>query len=130
MRRFFCAYFDHRYFDRGMAMYESLMQHCSGATLFVLCLSDECYTALTRLALPNLVAIPLAEFEQDNAALAAAKASRSQVEYYFTCTPSWIDWLLRRQSEIDVLTYLDSDLYFYSDPEPIFTAFENYSTLI
>lgn len=130
MRRYFCAYFDHRYFDRGMAMYQSLMLHCPEAMLHVLCLSDECHAALSRLALPNLVPIRLDAFEADNEALKAAKANRSLIEYYFTCTASLLDWLLRTRPEIDVLTYLDGDLYFYSDPSPIFAAFEGHSSLI
>jgi len=130
MRRDFCAYFDHRYFDRGVAMYQSLVAHCPGARLFVLCLSDLCFDALSRLALPNLVPVRLAEFEAGNEALAAAKANRSLIEYYFTCTASLMDWLLKTRPEIEVITYLDGDLYFFSDPEPIFSAFEGYSSLI
>jgi hypothetical protein len=130
MPRYFCAYFDHRYFDRGMAMYESLVRHCPQALLYVLCLSEECHAALTRLALPGLVPVRLADFEADNEVLAAAKANRSLIEYYFTCTPSLLDWLFKTHTEIDVLTYLDGDLYFYSDPMPIFDAFKGYSSLI
>jgi hypothetical protein len=130
MPRYFCAYFDHRYFDRGMAMYGSLMQHCPQAVLYVLCLSEECHAALTRLAMPSLVPMRLADFEAGNEALAAAKANRSLIEYYFTLTPSLLDWLFQNRPEIDVLTYLDGDLYFYSDPHPIFTAFEGHSSLI
>lgn len=130
MRRDFCTYFDHRYFDRGMAMYESLQRHCPQARLFVLCLSDTCYEVLVRLALPGLVPIKRADFEAGNARLAAAKANRSLIEYYFTCTPSLIDWLFATRPEIDILSYLDGDLYFFSDPEPIFSAFAGYSSLI
>ena len=129
-RRDFCTYFDHRYFDRGMAMHESLLSHCPGARLWVLCLSEACHQALTALALPSIVPIRLADFEAGNLALAAAKANRSLMEYYFTCTASLMDWVLARDSGIDTLTYLDGDLYFFSDPEPIFHAFEGYSSLI
>ena len=59
----FCCYFDHRYFDKGMAMYRSLMAHCRDARLWVLCLSDECHRALTELALPQLVPVRLSDFE-------------------------------------------------------------------
>jgi hypothetical protein len=130
MPRYFCAYFDHRYFDRGMAMYESLKRHCPQAVMYVLCLSEQCHAALTRLAMVGLVPIRLAEFETGNQPLAAAKANRSLVEYYFTLTPSLLDWLFKNRPEIDVLSYLDGDLYFYSDPEPIFEAFEGHSSLI
>jgi hypothetical protein len=130
MRRDFCAYFDHRYFDRGMAMHESLLAHCPDARLFVLCLSDQCFDALERLGLPSIVPIRLETFEAGNERLAAAKANRSLIEYYFTCTASLMDWLLETRPEIETITYLDGDLYFFSGPGPIFTAFENHSSLI
>ena len=130
MTRDFCCYFDHRYFDKGVAMYQSLAAHCPGARLWVLCLSDECHHALSRLALPGLVPVRLEEFEAGNAALAVAKANRSLIEYYFTCTASFMDWVMRRELSVQALTYLDSDLYFFADPAPIFEAFEGYSTLI
>jgi hypothetical protein len=129
-RRDFCTYFDHRYFARGLALHESLLAHCPGARLWVLCLSDECFSALTRLALPGLVPVRLADFEAGNAALAAAKANRSTIEYYFTCTPSLLDWVLKQDAAIETITYLDSDLFFFSDPEPIFSRFDGYSSLI
>lgn len=113
-----------------MAMYESLMRHTPEARLFVLCLSPECHAALTRLALPNLVPVRLEEFEAGNARLAAAKANRSLVEYYFTCTPVWLDWLFQSRPEVEILTYLDGDLFFFSSPEPIFAEFEGHSSLI
>jgi hypothetical protein len=126
----FCCYFDHRYFDKGVAMYQSLLAHRPDARLWVLCLSDECYRALSELGLPALVPIRMAEFEAGNAPLAAAKANRSLIEYYFTCTASLLDWVLRHDLSIDALTYLDSDLYFFSDPAPIFDAFKGHSILI
>jgi hypothetical protein len=130
MRRDFCAYFDHRYFDRGVAMYTSLVKQCPQARLFVLCLSQQCYDALAGLALPNLVPVRLEDFEAGNERLAASKANRSLIEYYFTCTASLMDWLFKGHPEIEILTYLDGDLYFYSDPSVIFAAFEGHSTLI
>ena len=126
----FCCYFDHRYFDKGVAMYRSLMTHRPDARLWVLCLSDECHRALSELALPALVPVRLADFESGNAALAAAKADRDLIEYYFTCTASFLDWVLQQDRSVQVLTYVDSDLYFFSDPAPIFAAFEGHSTLI
>jgi hypothetical protein len=28
--------------------------------------------------------------------------------------------LLERESEVDLMTYLDADLFFFADPEPLF----------
>ena len=38
--------------------------------------------------------------------------------------------ILENNPEIDVLTYLDADLFFYSSPDPIFKEFPNHSILI
>lgn len=126
----FCCYFDHRYFDKGMAMYRSLIAHRGNTRLWVLCLSDECHRVLAELALPQLVPVRLSDFEAGNAALATAKANRSLLEYYFTCTASFLDWVMQHDLSVEMLTYLDSDLYFFSNPAPIFAAFEGHSVLI
>jgi hypothetical protein len=120
MTRNFCTYFDHRYLPRGMAMYLSLKRHCPSARVWVLCLSDECHRSIADLGWPDFIGIKLADFEKNDDALQAAKANRSQVEYYFTCTPSLPLFILRNNPEVDLITYVDSDLYFFSDPEPVF----------
>ena len=51
MKRYYCTYFDHRYLDRGKALYQSMLAHCGDFNLFVLCLSMECYEELQKLNL-------------------------------------------------------------------------------
>jgi hypothetical protein len=118
--RYFCTYFDHRYLARGLALYESLSRHCEDFTLSVLCMDRESLDFLQKLRLPNLQPIPLEELELHDHSLRETKATRSVIEYYFTCTASLILFLLHRHSEVDLITYLDADLYFYSSPEPLF----------
>jgi hypothetical protein len=118
--RHFCTYCDHRYLPRALTMYRSLKSHCPTARLWVLCLSPECYQALVRLDWTGIVPIRLEEFERNDKALRSAKANRSLVEYYFTCTPSLPLYVFEQDPAIDLITYLDSDLYFFSDPEPIY----------
>ncbi len=120
MKRYFCTYFDHHYLARGLAMYRSLREHCDLGSLWVLCLSDVCYEALIRLALPNVMPLKLSEFEAGDASLLAAKRNRTMVEYYFTCTPSLPLYVFAHAPQIDVITYLDSDLYFFGDVEVLF----------
>src|SRR4030095_7200894 len=120
MIRHFCTYFDHRYLSRGLAMYRSLSDHCPSARLWVLCLSDECYRVISHLGLPRIIPIALEDFERGDDGLQKAKTNRSPVEYYFTCTPSLAQWVLNHDPNVDLITYVDSDLYFFSDPEPIF----------
>ena len=119
--RYFCTYFDHNYLPKGIALYTSLQGHCANEfQLWVLCLSPECYSTLKSLNLQNLCPIPLSDIEDFDQGLLKVKPTRTTVEYYFTCTPCLPLFLLKQHSGIDVITYLDSDLFFFNSPEPIF----------
>ena len=120
MTRHFCTYFDRRYLPNALALAGSLRRHCPGFRLWALCLDDASHAALRRLAIPEVAPISLAEFEDGDAALAEAKRNRSTIEYYFTCTPSLPLFVLRHQPEVETITYLDADLFFFSDPAPLF----------
>jgi hypothetical protein len=75
---------------------------------------------VTRLALPGLVPVSRAELEAHDPQLAATRPDRTLLEYYFTSTPCWIRFVLDHFPEVELLTYLDADLYFFSSPEPAF----------
>ena len=118
--RAYCTYFDHNYLPRGLALYHSLQRHAPGAQLWVLCLSDACHRALTALDLPGLVPVRLADFEAANPDVAATRPTRSLIEYYFTCSPAWMLFVLESASDAEWVTYLDSDLFFFASPDPIY----------
>jgi len=117
---YFCTYFDHRYISRGLALYYSLRKHCSNFKLLVLCLSRECYEILKQKRLENIFLLKLEDIERGDDELLKAKSNRTLVEYYFTLTPSFILYVLSNFDEVDFITYLDADLYFFSEPDPIF----------
>ena len=118
--RHYCTYFDHRYLARGLALRASLAEHAPGSQLWVLCLSAECEAALRSLALADVHLIPLAELEAADPQLAASRGNRTLVEYYFTCSPCLPRHILASQPHVEAITYLDSDLFFFASPEPIF----------
>jgi len=118
----FCTYFDSNYSAMGLALYHSLQRHCPAFELWVLCLNGACADLLARLALPHLRVIRMEDFERGDHALHAAKQNRSNLEYYFTCTPSLPLYILRRHPELELITYLDADLHFYGSPDPLFAA--------
>jgi hypothetical protein len=118
-RHAYCTYFDHRYLARGLAMFASLRRHAPHATLWVLCLSQECQDMLQKLALPGLRILPLADLEAGDKELAACRSKRSLIEYYFTCSPCLPRFILSSDPGVALVTYLDSDLYFFSSPEPL-----------
>jgi len=118
--RFYCTYFDSGYLTRGLALVESLRAAGEPFRLFVLCMDTECARALGALALPELTLIPLADLEAWDPAFAAAKADRSRVEYYYTCSPVLPLYIFQREPQIEQLVYLDADLYFFASPAPLF----------
>jgi len=76
---------------------------------------------------PYIIPIGLPELEAAVAVLSPLKYERSQVEYYFTCGPAFIYYVMEQYQEIDILTYLDADLYFFSNPQPLFDLFKGHS---
>ena len=118
--RYFCTYFDRNYINRALALYNSLAACEADFHLFALCMDEEAYCCILELALHRMTPVSLACLEKDNPELFAAKKQRSQIEYYYTCGPSFLLYVLYHNPQIDVVTYLDADLFFFSTPEPIF----------
>lgn len=129
-RRYFCTYLDSRYLSRGLALYRSLLRHVGDFELWILCFDQLAYDALKALQLANVRIVSLDEFERDDHELLAVKSTRSDVEYFFTCTPSWPLYVLARNEHIDVLGYLDADLFLFSSPESVYEELGAGSLLI
>lgn len=114
----FCTYFDRNYLSRGLALYGSLRRHCRDFSLTVLTLDEETRVTLHRLALPGVQVVPLETLEAADPELRAVKPLRPTLEYYYTCGPSLLRYLLRSTDDGQLVTYLDADLFFFNDPAP------------
>jgi len=101
-------------------MIRSLRRFEPTAPVWALCLDDKAYELMSHLAEAGVNLIKLAELERGDADLLAARNNRSLIEYYFTCTPSLTRFLLNRVPSGDYVTYIDSDLYFFSDPNVLY----------
>jgi hypothetical protein len=86
----------------------------------VLCLDEVTLCELRRRNLADVNLVSREQLEEATPGLAEARTNRSQVEYYFTCSPALPLYILKTATQVDLITYLDSDLYFYGDPEPVF----------
>lgn len=116
--RYFCTLFDSNYLIKGVAMLRSLARFCPGARVFVLCMDAQTQFVLERMNLPFVFCIFLSDVEDDD--LRKAKADRGVAEYCWTLSPCLPWYVMQKQPEIDFITYLDADLLFYSDVEPLF----------
>jgi hypothetical protein len=114
----FCTLFDNNYLAKGVAMLRSLQAHCPDARVYVLCMDEAVREMLGQLAMPEVYCLSLAEVEDET--VLAVKPGRSRAEYCWTLSPCLPWHLLERHAEIDLITYLDADLYFYSAIQPLF----------
>jgi hypothetical protein len=115
--------FDSFYLSRGLAMHQSLLQHSTDFTLYIFPFDDTSERILNKLALENVIIVPLKDFETPE--LLKVKKERSKAEYCWTCTPSVISYVLERYKTRDC-TYIDADLIFYSDPSVLISELDDH----
>lgn len=108
----YCTFFDSGYLPAGLALHDSLKETLPTADCWVLCLDNKTYTVLTALDRPDLHPVRLEELETYLPSLKEVKGERSRAEYYFTCKPALLEYLLDTKAPAR-LTYLDADLYFF-----------------
>ena len=128
MKYNFCTLFDKNYLYRGLVLYFSLKKNIGSFHLWILCMDDETYHILQGLHLSSVELIESKNFEDK--ALQNVKDGRTAEEYCWTCTPSLPLYILRLFPKLDNIGYLDADLFFFSDPQPIYTEWGKDSILI
>lgn len=123
----FCTLFNSKYLSRGLCLYSSLLRHNPDAFLTVFAFDDVTLTTLLSLNLPSMRVVSLAEFE--TAELLKVKTERSLGEYCWTCTPAVIEHCLEK-FQMDSCTYLDADLYFWTNAKSLFEELGDRSVMI
>ena len=127
----FCTLFDKNYLPKGLALFESLQAHCKDWVVYVLCLDEFTLNYLNTSKIKNMMPIALSELENFDKELIIAKQNRTFIEYYFTLSPCFPLFLLKKIPTLKWICSLDADIYFYDNPQVIFNDFEdNYSILI
>lgn len=113
----FCTLFDSYYLDKGIVLYRSLESVSDDFTLYVFCFDDKSFETLNEMNFKHMIVIHHNAFENDE--LLGIKKQRSKAEYCWTCTPITIEYVLNNYP-VDECTYIDSDLFFFSDPQVLF----------
>jgi hypothetical protein len=86
------------------------------------------YSTLEKMQLRNIRLIKLNNFENDE--LRKVKKKRTIVEYCWTCTAPLIIHVMQQEHQASHIAYLDADLFFYTNPRPIYDELDNKSILI
>jgi hypothetical protein len=111
----FCTLFNARYLPQGLSLYHSLERVIDADfVLYVLCMDDFTYGVLAELDLPSLRLIALREVEDEK--LQAVRKTRTVAEYCWTCTTPLLLYVFEHCPSGSVVTYVDADLFFFSDP--------------
>lgn len=113
----YCTYFDANYLPRGVLMIRSLKRYDPTAVVYVLCFDDPSYKAMMALNLDGVRPIALSELLEADPEFAQARENRTQIEWYFTATSCWVNFLVNKLPDVPRIIYLDADLYFYASPE-------------
>jgi hypothetical protein len=120
MRHFYCTHFDSNYLGHAKNLLYSLCQNDSDFKLFMFCFDQVSYDSINELNNKSVVPIFHKELESFYPDLKIAKGNRNFVEYFFTCSPATCNYVISNFSEVDLITYLDADLFFFNSPNEIF----------
>jgi len=114
----FCTLFNASYLPQGIALYRSLERAMEeDFVLYVLCMDDITYDVLAKLNFTSLRRVPLKSIEDKK--LRAARDCRTIGEYCWACTGPLLLYLFDRHPAGTVITYVDADIRFFSDPKSI-----------
>lgn len=117
---YYCTLFDSNYLTKGLTMYDSLVKTEEDFYVYIFAFDDLAKKILLDLKLEHAKIIGLEEFETEE--LKKKKIERSRGEYCWTCTSFVIGYVLKNFN-VEEITYLDSDLYFFNSPEILLVEF-------
>jgi hypothetical protein len=117
MKRTYCTLFDKNYLFQGVALHDSLAAHTKDFTLYALAMDEEAYVMLGKLGRPSLVAVRLDDLLTDQ--VRAVRARTTHGQFCWVNQPLICQHILDRHGA-DMVTYLESDSLFFSDPEVLF----------
>lgn len=121
MNLHFATLFNLKFLPQGLNLYDSLKSHLKEFKLHVLALDQQTAKILEKLNRENIVVHRLEELENDS--LIEAKSTRTFGEYCWTLTPFIFDFVFNSDETIEMVTYLDADLYFFSNPTNLLDEF-------
>jgi hypothetical protein len=118
------------YLSKALVMYDSLQNTCGDDfKLIYFAFDSKTVEILNLLKYKNIIPVSIEQVEAKEPRLKSLKGSRSVAEYFFTCTAQAIEYALA-EFEIDMVTYLDADLFFYKSPRVVIDEMGDNSILI
>src|SRR3954467_210982 len=114
-----CTVVDLNYLARAVALYRSLERVCPDFRLYIVCIEPGVRPLLERLDLQYATMIDVETLERFDPEVARVKGSRKRIEHCWPLKPVLCRYLLENVTAVDAVPYVDSDLYFFDDPNVV-----------
>jgi len=115
--RTYCTLFDKNYLYQGVALYQSLKRFAGDFTLYALCMDSISYRMMMKMKSGSLAPVNIDELITPE--ISAVRDRTTHGQFCWVCQPLICEFVLDRYGH-DVVTYLEADSLFFSDPEVLF----------
>jgi hypothetical protein len=114
----FVTLFNIAFLPQGLALHMSMERNIKHYILWIICIDDETFNFLEKLALSNVKLLKISNLETKE--LLEVKPYRTTGEYCWTLTPFAPSFIFESDTKIKRITYIDADIWFRKNPDPIF----------
>lgn len=115
--RTYCTLFDKNYLYQGVALYNSLKRCTGDFKLYTLCMDSISYSMMMKMESESLV--PISVDELITPEISAVRDRTTHGQFCWVCQPLLCEFILDNYDH-DMVTYLEADSLFFSDPEVLF----------
>jgi hypothetical protein len=123
----FCTIVGQEYVFKALSLYNSLKKCSRSFHIWICCVDDNAYSILNNMKLSDATVFKSEDLRSMR--LLVAQKTRKKNEYCWTLKAPLIKYVLKRYNVPSVI-YCDSDMYFFSDPAPVFEEWGTYSVLL
>ncbi len=116
--RYICTYFDYSFLPRGLALYHSIIKNCPDFLFYVLALDDATYSYFNEKKLDKVVVIDIEDYKRHFKV--DINKYQDKKQFYFSITPNICLYVLELKPDIDILTYLDADVFLFNSIEHLY----------
>jgi hypothetical protein len=120
-KKYICTYFDFNYLPRGLALFYSIKKFHHDFELFVLTFDEQSYSYLENLHEENLRLI--ASEKYNSYFNTSVDRYPDKKQYFFSATPNLCSYLFDIDPAIDILLYLDADVYLFNSLDALYEEF-------
>ena len=128
----FCTLFDHNFMSRGLVLYSSLKEQCKDEfSLYVLATDDIAFEWLKNNSneYERLFVYSLNDIKRVYPILQKIQNERTRAEFSWTLSSFSIQFFLKTFNLEDI-TYLDADMFFFNNPKIIFDEIDSTKSVI